>query len=167
MTESLFSIAYFSRSNIGPDPVDQAREISQIVTAARRNNLLVGVTGALLYSNGCFAQVLEGARADVELVLDRVRTDPRHRDVRVVQSGAVEYRNFGDWWMAYAGETPEGQDAPKQPEGIYDPQDILTSHSGRQLLARLRELVTQDDLDHGAPATAGAGNATLLNSSST
>ena len=145
MSQSLFSIAYFSRSNIGPDPEHQAREISSIVAAARRNNLLVGVTGALLYSDGCFAQVLEGARSDVELVFERVRQDPRPRELRVIRSGEVDHRSFGDWWMAYAGEIPAGEPAPELPEGVYDPQDILTSHSGRQVLARLRELVTQDD----------------------
>jgi len=145
MSQRLFSIAYFSRSNIPADSSVQAREMAQIVASAQKNNLLVGVTGVLLFSAGCFAQVLEGASEDVELVFERVRKDPRHRDITVIQEGPIPARSFGDWWMAYAGPVPLGQVAPLQPSGIYDPQDILASQAGRQLLARLRELVRQDD----------------------
>ena len=145
MPQSLFRIAYFSRSTIGPDPADQAREIGHIVASARRNNLLVGVTGALLFSHGCFAQVLEGAREDVDLVFERVRGDRRHRDLRILQQGPVSARSFGDWWMAYAGTTSQDGQTVSLPAGIFDPQDILASQSGRILLQCLRELVSRDD----------------------
>jgi hypothetical protein len=39
-------------------PEPRQNEIASSLVSARRNNALRGVTGALLFSDGCFAQVL-------------------------------------------------------------------------------------------------------------
>ena len=60
MTTDLFRLVYCSRNTISADQSDPAAEITEILVVSRTNNARDEVTGALLYSDGCFAQVLEG-----------------------------------------------------------------------------------------------------------
>ena len=105
MTETtpLHRLVYCSRNAIADAHDDVEREVEHILTASRRNNPRDGVTGALLYSEGCFAQVLEGPLAAVERTFERIQCDFRHADVVVLESRRADARMFGDWSMAYGG----------------------------------------------------------------
>src|SRR5262245_16169276 len=64
------------------DEPDLAREqIEQILLVSRRNNEAAEITGALLFSDTNFSQVLEGPRADVERLYEILNHDPRHKDL--------------------------------------------------------------------------------------
>ena len=102
-TTPLHRLVYCSRNVIADAHDDVAREVEQILAASRRNNPRDGITGALLYGEGCFAQVLEGPLAAVERTFERIQCDFRHADVVVLEVQAVEARLFGDWSMAYGG----------------------------------------------------------------
>ena len=63
---SLFRLVYASTSLLSDEP-DLAREqIEQILLASHRNNEAAEITGALLFSDTNFSQVLEGPSAEVE-----------------------------------------------------------------------------------------------------
>ena len=102
-TSPLHRLVYCSRNAIADAHDDVSREVGQILEVSRRNNRRDGVTGALLYGEGCFAQVLEGPLAAVEQTFERIQCDFRHADVIVLESTAVRARLFGDWSMAYGG----------------------------------------------------------------
>ena len=72
-----------------------------ILRASRRNNPAVGVTGALLYADGNFMQVLEGPPNAVESVYRRVSQDPRHRGVLTLYDAQADERLFPDWSMGF------------------------------------------------------------------
>lgn len=95
------SLLYVSRSNLQL-PRD-AREIDDIVATGTRYNATVGVTGALVFTQRLFAQNLEGDDAALDGLMERIRTDPRHRDVEVVYREAIPQRRFETWALAYAG----------------------------------------------------------------
>ena len=76
--------------------------MDQILAVSRRNNARDGITGALLFNECCFAQVLEGASNSVHEVFERIQLDRRHGDT-VVLSFEPAPREFGEWSMAYAG----------------------------------------------------------------
>ncbi|WP_270935783.1 BLUF domain-containing protein [Falsiroseomonas oryzae] len=78
--------------------------IGSILDAARRNNARTGVTGALLYSQRRFAQVLEGPPAAVERIFETIQCDLRHDHVTVLEVSSPATRAFGDWSMAFAGD---------------------------------------------------------------
>ena len=102
MTTDLFRLVYCSRNTISADRSDPAAEIAEILAVSRANNARDGVTGALLYSDGCFAQVLEGDLDMVQRTFERIQRDTRHGDVIVLEARRAEARMFGMWDMALA-----------------------------------------------------------------
>lgn len=102
----LYRLVYASK-NLLPDREEAA--LRQILGASQANNSEVGVTGALMFNGGAFAQVLEGPRTGVEDTFERIQRDERHGDVTVLQCGPVESRGFPDWSMAFVGQSARGQ----------------------------------------------------------
>ena len=102
---TLFRLVYASRSLVPEDGVPV--ELPRILDAARRWNAAQGITGALLFSADGFVQVLEGPVAAVEATFERIKCDPRHADVVVLEAGMVPARDFEGWSMAYAGRRPD------------------------------------------------------------
>ena len=146
MTQQLFSLAYFSRNAIAGTSDEMQSAIAAILASARRNNARRGVTGALLFSDGCFAQVLEGAREDVETVFETIQCDPRHKDVTIMHLHQVEERSFGDWSMAFGGIDGVSIDPRINSDGMGPVDGILTLQAGTNLLAALHRVVQRDDL---------------------
>lgn len=106
MTETndrIFTLTYCSRNRLQGSTAEIRAELLSILTAARRNNARLGITGALLYNAGNFAQILEGPLANVQRIFETIQRDPRHSDVAVIQSEFTDARQFPDWAMAFAG----------------------------------------------------------------
>lgn len=99
----LHRLVYVSRNLLAGSPGAIEEEVLGILAASRRNNARVGVTGALLFSTDCFAQVLEGPLAAVQATFERIQCDQRHTDTVVLSCEGVARREFADWSMAYAG----------------------------------------------------------------
>jgi Sensors of blue-light using FAD len=108
-TENLYRLVYFSRNTIPGKPVQIAAQIESILESARRNNAPRGVTGALIFNSGVFAQVLEGAREDIEHIFERIQCDARHSEVQVLALEETASRRFPSWSMAFIGRSVEGQ----------------------------------------------------------
>lgn len=103
MDDHLYRLVYLSRNAMRSDLDTVHQEIAQILQASRRNNQRAGVTGALMFNAGCFAQVLEGPRQAVEGVFERIQHDLRHAEVAVLAFEPVAERGFEAWSMAYVG----------------------------------------------------------------
>lgn len=80
-------------------------EMRDLLDVARRYNTAAGITGLLLYHRGGFMQALEGERSAIERLLDRIRIDPRHRDLIVVLRQPRVRREFAEWAMGYVDLT--------------------------------------------------------------
>lgn len=88
--------------------------LAALIAAARRNNAGMGVTGLLLYHDSSVLQVLEGERAAVEALFERIGRDPRHGRIIRLWAGEVAARAFPDWRMGLArldDLSPEAQAA--------------------------------------------------------
>ena len=59
----------------------------------------IGITGVLCLSGGIFLQVLEGGRAAVSALYNRIAADPRHRDVCLLSFAEIGERHFAGWAM--------------------------------------------------------------------
>lgn len=104
-----YQLIYVSRAN-GELSAD---ELDALLEQARTNNARVGVSGMLLYHEGSFIQVLEGDKASVEEIFNRIDRDPRHSDTNIVLRQEIDEPAFEDWSMGYkrtrnAGEVPDG-----------------------------------------------------------
>lgn len=99
----LLRVAYFSRNAMRMSREGAIAEVDRILESAQRNNALRDVTGALIFNNGAFAQVLEGPGPAVEDVFNTIQMDDRHHDITVLQSDWVEERMFPNWSMGFAG----------------------------------------------------------------
>ena len=94
---AVFQVFYVSRTAAAFDDA----KIESILQASRRRNARLDVTGCLLFSGHCFAQVLEGRQAVVSALARKIAADPRHVGVRVLSEGQRDERDYADWAMGY------------------------------------------------------------------
>jgi hypothetical protein len=78
--------------------VDQEALLA-ILKKSKANNPAIGVTGVLCFSGGIFLQVLEGGRAAVNRLYNRIASDPRHSDVVLLCYEEIGERRFAGWSM--------------------------------------------------------------------
>jgi len=97
-TSGLRRLIYLSRQRL-ERPWLADEEVDDIVRASIRNNRAVALTGLLLVHDGWFMQVLEGPKAALEATYARIIRDPRHAEVRVLETADAEAREFGGWNM--------------------------------------------------------------------
>jgi hypothetical protein len=95
--EPLVSLVYVSSA------VTQSSqtELLAIVQKARDFNTAHGITGMLLHKDGNFMQVLEGPRAEVLKLMEKIRQDSRHTSVLRLLMEPVNERQFKDWSMGF------------------------------------------------------------------
>jgi hypothetical protein len=94
---SVFQTFYVSRATVAFDNAS----VQSILQLSRRNNARIDVTGCLLFSGRCFAQVLEGEEKGVRSLVARVAADARHVDLRFLFEVRRDEREYGDWSMGY------------------------------------------------------------------
>lgn len=83
-----------------------ADALQAILDTARTNNAALGVTGALIFYDGLFLQILEGPQGAVESLAVRIAADPRHSDMKIFHTAETDGRVFGDWRMAWLDPAP-------------------------------------------------------------
>lgn len=108
MAASLERIVYCSRST--SPHIEAVMNLVQILAVSQRSNRRDEITGALAVSRGWFLQVVEGGRLDLDRLLSRLRGDPRHDQIDILDRRAIAERRFGDWAMAAPTITPANAD---------------------------------------------------------
>lgn len=76
-------------------------DLDAILTTASTINATKNITGCLIYHNNSFVQILEGNKKDVQLVYEKIESDPRHQEISLLWEADVEKRYFKEWNMAY------------------------------------------------------------------
>jgi hypothetical protein len=132
--------------------ISQAKESMTLTTLvvllmqARTLNERQHVTGALVYGDGQFMQVMEGEEAVVKDLYARVVQDARHHHVRTLAEGPIATRGFAQWSMAF-GEVSADQFQLLRRVVEYQTPEQMASHlvanqaTDSQLLNKMRELV--------------------------
>lgn len=97
MKRAMYKILYVSLAirPLSPD------ETQCLLEDARKRNYSLNVTGLLAYDQEAqsFFQILEGAEADVTAIYDLIKSDKRHKDLRILEEGPCPRRRFGEWSM--------------------------------------------------------------------
>ena len=69
------------------------------MTRAIAKNRAAGITSLLVAHRGWFVQALEGRKAGVETLFDKVAADPRHHHALPLTAGPADVRLFERWSM--------------------------------------------------------------------
>jgi hypothetical protein len=93
-------------SSVSSTPM-QTEDLQDLLRRAQDNNARQGITGALVYVDGFFLQILEGPMESVSKLMEKIARDLRHETVTVLQAGEVAAAGFSDWTMAYVSATAE------------------------------------------------------------
>ncbi|MFD1469830.1 BLUF domain-containing protein [Hymenobacter caeli] len=94
---SIYQVLYRSRT-AEPWSVTQ---LQALLNKSRHYNAAHGITGLLLYSDGCFVQVLEGPENAVRTLYANIQQDPRHTQLLTIREGLGPRRYFADWSMDF------------------------------------------------------------------
>ncbi len=73
--------------------------LAGILSAARRNNPALGITGALICRHDLYLQLIEGPADAIDTLYARIIADDRHANVELLLSEDVGERLFPNWAM--------------------------------------------------------------------
>ncbi len=90
-------IIYCSQATYDLSP----EELVELLEKSRRNNERDGLSGMLLYSSQSFLQMLEGEEEPLRSAYERIGSDSRHTNLRLLADVEVTQAMFGDWSMGF------------------------------------------------------------------
>lgn len=97
----MLQIVYASR------PLDfSAPSLLNILLTARQFNTANNVTGALIYRDDLFLQMLEGDSVILRMIMKRIMKDDRHEEINLLMDRSVPSRTFTSWNMYENGLDP-------------------------------------------------------------
>lgn len=140
---SLYRLVYYSRNHVSGTRETFTAQVEDILQRSRVNNVRDGVTGALLFNAGCFAQVLEGPLDAIEATFERIQQDERHGEVSLLALEPQEERSFPNWAMGFIGMSAEHANrfAAIGTSSGFD----LSLLSGSELHTLLRDLALEEE----------------------
>lgn len=127
----IYELLYVSTIATGID----LSEVGKIARIARVTNARRNVTGLLVFDGESFAQQLEGPSERVRELFERIRSDPRHTNIRVLHQGTCAKRTYRRFAMGYA-DLDE-----------LDSLQYLGLKGGEEALRSFAELVPKIDLE--------------------
>jgi hypothetical protein len=73
--------------------------LAGILSAARRNNPRLGITGALICRQDLYLQLIEGPAEAIDALYARICEDDRHANIELLLTEDMGERMFPDWAM--------------------------------------------------------------------
>lgn len=144
---TLLRLVYVSRAS-SDMPLDR---ITSIIAKSRSANRARDITGALLYHDRLFLQILEGPAPAVEALYAGIARDPRHSDCKVLLRSFETQRLFPDWSMGHSGATPADLARLPGMNGFFT-SGRTYENFGTAELGALLEAFRRGDLDLGDKA---------------
>lgn len=105
----MLQLIYYSRSLL-PEGRERLEKMREILKQAQVNNERDELTGFLLFDRRWFVQVLEGDSGRVETTYNRIQTDARHTDLKLVSRRATANRAFPAWSMCASIRTEANEE---------------------------------------------------------
>ena len=76
-------------------------ELTALLRESQANNMINNISGMLLYSEGSFVQAIEGTAEDVDKTYEKIKKDPRHKNIIKLTEGEIDERIFAYWSMGF------------------------------------------------------------------
>ena len=99
-------------------------------------NTSMGITGALIFENNRFGQVIEGPRIQIEDLWERIQKDTRHKNIHLIDSKPIVHRSFSKWTMVFQGNEEVAKKLPEIAQAVED----VNFPAEHPLLVALRDL---------------------------
>jgi ABC-type tungstate transport system permease subunit len=93
MTDELISLIFVSAEK---HPMG-SRDLEQLFRTSHTNNSRRNVTGALLYADGSFMELLEGEKSVIDKLFRKIEQDARHHFVMLIDRSPLQEREFSSW----------------------------------------------------------------------
>jgi hypothetical protein len=109
--------------------------LAEIIRKASNHNIRDQITGALLFVDDHFLQVLEGDADGLSLCLKRIAKDDRHTNIKVREDLEIQAKVFPSYWMAMKDKSiidPLIWDAFKYEPGF--PEEKFSGHDLRRFM---------------------------------
>jgi hypothetical protein len=94
-------LTYVSRSAVSPAAIPLV--LREIAPATEPSLDAEDITGVLVLSSGYFGCLVEGSADAIEVVLERLKADPCHQDLRIMSDRLVRHREIKRWSPPYVG----------------------------------------------------------------
>ncbi len=93
----IYSLCYVStkRKNLTPS------EVRSIIDYSNKKNSFDNITGILIEYKNNFIQYLEGDAIRIYELFEKIKSDPRHEKVSLLQYSPIEERLFEGWSMSH------------------------------------------------------------------
>ncbi len=104
----VYALSYHSRNRLIGFTLDRTDALMNILKVSRSRNATTGVSGALMFNEQRFVQVLEGERDAVEETFARIQRDARHTALIVIARRQEPCRQFQES-MALVGRSRQAR----------------------------------------------------------
>jgi hypothetical protein len=102
-------------------------------------NTSMGITGALIFENNRFGQVIEGPRTQIEDLWEKIQKDTRHKNIRLIESKSIENRSFSKWTMVFQGSEEVAKNLSEVAVAVAVAVEDVNFPAGHPLLVALRD----------------------------
>lgn len=115
-TQPLVELIYFSHSI---NTLTQ-QDFQYLLQGAQEKNARMDITGAIIYGQGVFLQLIEGPRDNINRLFQSISHDARHYDVSLISFKTVENRHFAHWSMNYLEKDSNSLLNQSKPVELFD-----------------------------------------------
>lgn len=75
----------------------QHTQLENLFSYTKKQNVVMDVTGLLLYNEGTFVQVLEGEGKIVHSLFSKIKSDKRHNQITLMMDREIDQRLFNSY----------------------------------------------------------------------
>ena len=105
-----FRLVYSSANVDRNETGSKLQQLREILASAQKHNGENNVTGFLVFDGQTFLQILEGKREDVISTYDRIKKDPRHKAINLMEMENISERQFPNWQMGGSMRSLDAQE---------------------------------------------------------
>ncbi|XID75250.1 BLUF domain-containing protein [Alkanindiges sp. WGS2144] len=105
--DSIIRLTYASITTSKPATIRQ--DLINILDEAQAHNSNHQIYGVLFYGSDYFFQCLEGKKADIDALYEKLNNDPRHTNLALLSYEEINAPRFKGWSMKYVMHEPSIQ----------------------------------------------------------
>ena len=79
----------------------QVEDFEKIIKTALAKNISLEITGMMVIIDGHIFQAIEGPEHNVLSLMESIKNDSRHKNVRIIGVDSIVTRDYPDWAMGY------------------------------------------------------------------